>query len=317
MAQYYKPRAKEVVVEKKIEPVIEKKQEVVVKDVELSKEEQAMINKAVLDANNTEKAKKDVMLMRVKDLEAHIKFLTERMVEMDNEYRSRRKLVDGINGSIAGAQAELSQVRANVQKQNESLIKELNDKMAEVNKSDETLRKLISENQALNVSNKQKESALNDEKLICASQVYEMKKALAQNESERVKREADIAIREKALKDERDTFEAEKSSLLPELNKISSIKNDNILLLQEIERQRVINNNMLLGIESEKTVLEEAKLVEASKARTMGEKLANEEKRLREWEQNLKDFDLETRAKSAKADKLIRQYQLEKEASSK
>src|SRR3990167_7577485 len=135
---------KETKEEVKEEVKAEVKKEVVLeKEPELSKEEQALINKAILDSNDTEKQHKDVLIMNAKDLDAHIKYLKARMTELDNEYRSRRKLVDGINGSIAGAQAELSQVRANVQKQNESLVKELNDRMEEVSKADVTLRKLM------------------------------------------------------------------------------------------------------------------------------------------------------------------------------
>lgn len=292
------------------EPVVE------VKEPELSPEEQAMINKAVLDSNNSDKQKKDVLLMNAKDLEAHIKYLRGLMVDLDQEYRSRRKLVDGINGSIAGAQAELSMVRANVMKQNDALVKELETKKAEVEKADKTLRALISQNESLLVTNKQKESALIEEKRLCNSQVYEMKKALDQNQSEWNKREQDILLREKKLVEDRDAFEKEKEALAPEAMRITAIKNENILLLQEIERERAMNRNMMLGIESERQVLEENKLVEASKSKNQYEKLANEEKRLRQWEQDLKDMDLEVRAKSAKADKLIRQFQLQKEATS-
>lgn len=317
MAQVYKPRVEKKEVEKVAEKVVEAPKQEAVKEVELSKEEQAMINQAVLNANNSDKIKKDVLLMKVKDLEEHIKYLSSQMVSMDAEYRSRRKLVDGINGSIAGAQAELSQVRANVQKQNEALVKEINDKLEAINKTDATLQKLVAENSALLVSNKQRESALIEEKRVCNAQVYEMQKALNQNLSEAKKREDDILAREAALKEERSKFEDERDLLTPELARISSIKNENILLLQEVERERAVNRNMMLGIESEKQVLEESKLVQQNKIKALTDKLANEEKRLREWEQNLKDFDLETRAKMAKADKMIRQYQLEKEASSK
>jgi len=286
-------------------------------ETELSKEEQAMINKAVLDSNNTDKQKKDVMLMNVKDLEAHIKYLKEQMIGLDNEYRSRRKLVDGINGSIAGAQAELSNVRASVLKNNEGLVNELKRQREEVEKADNTLRRLIAENEGLLVANKQKQSSLYEHERNCSAQVFEMKKALDQNQAQWNSREQDIILREKALAEEKEAFYAERESLAPEMARISAIKNENILLLQEVERERLNNRNISLGIESERQIIEEAKLVEASKQKSISEKLANEEKRLREWEQNLKDFDLETRAKSAKADKMIRQFQLEKEASSK
>lgn len=278
---------------------------------------EALSNKAVMDANDSEKSKKDVLLMNTSALEAHIKYLTARMVELDQEYISRRKLVDGINGSIAGAQTELSNIRANVQKQHAQAIELLANKTTEVDKADKTLRALIKENNDLLVSNKQKESALIEERQICGSKVYEMQKALTQNQSEWEKREKDILAREASLKEERESHEIEKLALQPEAQRISSIKNENILLLQEVERGRNDINNLMLGIESEKQLLAEAKLIQDAKNKEYELVNANQEKKLREWEQNLKDFDLEVRARSAKADKLLRTMQLEKEAAGK
>lgn len=290
--------------------------EAIVTEPKLSAEEEALINKAVMDSNNTEKARKDTLLMNVKDLESHIKFLKDRILELDTEFRSRRKLVDGINGGIAGAQAELSNVRARVIKENEALINEINKKKNELDATDKTLQALVAKNEALLISNQQKESSLIEDRRNCFLQVADMKKALADNQSEWGKREADILRREQELAEDRSKFESERASLIPEMNKISAIKNENILLAQEVERQRLNNANILMGIESERQLFEEQKLVQAHRDKIQSDKFANEEKRLREWEQNLKDFDLETRAKSAKADKMIRQFQLEKEASS-
>ena len=284
---------------------------------ELTKEEEAMINQAVLNANNTEKQHKDTLLMNVKELDSHVKYLYARIAELDQEFRGRKKLVDGINGGIAGAQAELLNVRVKATKEKEAFINELNKKMEDVEKADITLRKLIAENEALLVSNKQKQSALNEHEIACASQVFEMKKALAENQSQWNKREEDILRREKELLADRAKFEAERDSIMPELDRISSIKNENISLVKEVELQRNNNANILMGIESERQLFEEQKLVQANKEKVQADRFASEEKRLREWEQNLRDFDLETRAKSAKAEKLLRQFQLEKEASTK
>jgi hypothetical protein len=280
---------------------------------ELTTEEQAISNKAILDANNTEKQHKDVMLMNIKELDNHSKYLQARINEMDMEYRSRRKLVDGINAGIAGAQAELSMVRENVQKEKASLIADMEKKLNEVIQADKILRGLQAENEAILVSNKQRESALIEEKRICNAQVFEMKKALDQNQSEWTKREADILKREAELKESTAKFEAERDALIPEMARITSIKNENTNLLQEIERQRNLNTNITAGLESEKQIFEETKLAEKAKLTAQFDKIANEEKRLREWEQGLKDVKLEMDAKIAKADKTIRQFQHHKE----
>jgi len=278
---------------------------------------EAIQNKVIMDMHDSQKIQKDVMLMKVRDLDEHIKYLTKRMVEMDTEYNQRRKLVDGINGSIAGAQAELSRLRSEFTKQNNQAIESLAKERAEIEKADATLRTLINQNNSLLVTNKQTESKLATERQLAQSQVYEMKKALDQNQTEWTKREKDILEREKALKDEREAFENERNTIQPELDKISSVKNENILLLQEVERGQTNIRNLMLGIESEKQVLAESKLIHEGKMKQKELELANLEKKNREWEQNLKDFDLEVRARSAKADKMLRTMQLEKEASGK
>ena len=50
-----------------------------------------------------------------------------------------------------------------------------------------------------------------------------------------------------------------------------------------------------------------------SKAKQKEDAYANEEARLRKWEQDLKDFALEVNAKSSEADKIIRREQLTKQ----
>jgi hypothetical protein len=63
--------------------------------------------------------------------------------------------------------------------------------------------------------------------------------------------------------------------------------------------------------------MEDARLVQQASVNRQVAINANEEARLRTWEESLKDFDLEIRARAAKADKLLRQAQLEKEANTK
>jgi len=278
---------------------------------------EAMQNKVIMDMHDSEKQHKDVLLMKTRDLEDHIKYLTKRMVEMDTEYNQRKKLVDGINGSIAGAQAELSRLRSEFTKQNTKEIELLAKERAEVAKADATLRALINQNNTLLVTNKQTESKLATERQLCQSQVYEMKKALDQNQAEWSKRENDILQREKTLKLERETLEQEKEAIIPEQARLSSVKNENILLLQEVEQGRVNIQNLMRGIESEKQALAESKILQEAKIKQMEVVIANQEKKNREWEQNLKDFDLDVRARSARADKMLIQLQKEKEIAGK
>lgn len=277
--------------------------------------EEAQSNKAIMDANNTEKSHKDILLKNAKELEFHINILRKNILDLDNEYQSRKKLVDGINGSIAGAQSELSSVREQFNRRNATLVEELAAGQKRIEESDKLLQRLISENTALVNSNRQKEGMLVQESQDCRNQVLAMKQAIQESQTQWDKREKDVLLRELVLKDELIKLEAEKDALIPEQARLSSVKNENILLIQEVEQQKINLKNVMLGIESEKQVLYERKLLQDNDSKKFTDKLANEEKRLREWEDNLKQFDLEIRARSVMADKALRTAQLEKVAS--
>ena len=287
--------------------------------VEQSKltEQQIISNKVMSDMSDSEKIKKDVLLMNVKELEEHKKFLHARNTELTNEYNLRKRLVDGINGSIAGAHAELHGLRTEFNKQNENLVNELKKKIEDVEKSDKTLQSLIRENIVLKEKNQKDSSLLSEELLRCRAEVYEMRKALDENLSMSNKKDIDIALREDVLKAEREAFEKEKESIAPDMARISSIKNENILLLQKIEAEKANNRNMKLSLDSERQTIEENRVFEQSKNKSYGQELANQEAKLRKWEEELKDYDLEIRARAAETDKMLRRIQLEKKASDK
>lgn len=275
------------------------------------KENEAITNKAILDANDSEKQKKDVLLMKTKDLEAHVEYLNRTLNDLNTEYMSRRKLVDGINGSIAGAQQELQNVRSNIEKQQAKVFEEIARRQKELSEADVTLRKLIAENEALITANRIKEGSLIEERQNCYLKVSEMEKALRENNSEWSKREADILMREKALEDERVIFEAEKASIQPDLMNISAIKNENVLLLQEIASGKKQIENLQLGLQADRQRMEEEKVADRANVRALEASLANEEKRLRQWQEQLNDLKLEAEAKSAEADRVMRRYQLQ------
>lgn len=312
MAQVGRPRKEEFKQDLKVEV----KKAVIVEDKpspEATKTalEQAQSNKMILDASNTEKAHKDILLKNAKELEAHINFLRQRMIELDQEYQSRKKLVDGINGSIAGAQSELTSLRSQFEKNNAALTAKLEKDRKELVEADKVVQRLKSEAEALLRSNQQREGALIQESANCKQQVLDMKRALAENQAQWDKREKDILVREAELAKERIAFEAEKEALIPEQARLSSVKNENTLLLQEVEQQRANLRNFMLGIESEKQVLHEQKVLQENTTKQALEKLANEEARLRRWEEDLKQYALEVEAKRVMADKQIKQFQLE------
>lgn len=282
----------------------------------ISDREKLVQNKAILDSLNSEKSKKDVMLMNIDEINKHILHLKKITADLHQEYETKRKIVDSLNGSIAGAQAHLSMLNADFEKKNQSLVKEFQKKLSDVESSDKTLRQLINDNQESKRLNDVEKAKLAEYRQICDSQVNEMKKALSQNNSEWSKREADILEREKQLSSEKESFEAERNSLIPQLAHISSIKNENILLLQKIEADKNNVSNLRLSIESERQRLAEDRASIADKLKQKETSFLNEEARLREWEQNLKDYDLEIRAKASEAEKVLKRQQLQSKVDS-
>lgn len=282
----------------------------------LSKEEQALADKAVLDANDTEKKHKDVILMNVDELKRHRDVLNTEIGSLSIQYESKKRILDGLAGSIAGAQSEIVNLNTTFQKKNKEMLDEITKKLSEIEASDKLLQAAIRENADTKKVNDVETSRLAEYRQKCNAELYEMKKCLDQNQSEWGKREADILRREAELKDAVAKFEEEKASLAPETDKISAIKNENILLLQKIEMDRVDIENMRRASVSERERLEQDKLIGQARIKQLEDKLANEEARLRKWEQDIKDYDLEVRAKSAEADKVLRRQQLQKEVDS-
>lgn len=291
-----------------------KKEEV--KIIKLSKEEQALADKAVLDANDTEKKRKDVLLMNCGELEKHRDVLNTEIASLSIQYESKKRILDGLAGSIAGAQSEILNLRATFEKNNKSMLDEVIKRQSDIEASDKLLRAAINQNAETKKANDVETSRLAEYRQKCNLELYEMKKCLDQNQSEWNKREADILRREDELKDAIANFESERTSLTPEMDKITAIKNENVLLLQKIEMDRVDIENIRRASISDKERLEQDRLIQQNRIKQIEDKLANEEARIRKWEQDIKDYDLEVRAKSAEADKILRRQQLQKEVDS-
>lgn len=281
-----------------------------------SKESQAMYEKAILDSADSEKQHKDFLLKNVVELQAHIVTLNDRIGELSKEHESKRRVLDGLGGSIAGAQSEIHNLRATFEKNNADLMREIAKKQVDVEAADKTFQILVKENVETKRLNDVETNRLAQHRQICDSQVLDMKNALEQNSTEWKKREADILAREEVLKADRQAFEQEKLDLVPEIARITSITNENKMLLQKVEIDRLDIENLRRANSADRERLDQERLIASSKNKAELERLANEEARLRKWEQEIKDYDLEVRAKASQADKILRREQLQKEVDS-
>lgn len=301
--------------EVKVEAVVEAVKED--KGSSITHEEAVAHKKAILDTANSDKQRHDLLVKRTSELENYMNFLNDRIAETTRDFEIKRKGLDSLAKSIEGANYELSNIHTSFNRQNEALLRDYNKKLAEVEQADKTLRDLIAKNveteRQLNIERGRVEQQDYNSK----SQVFEMKKALDQNVSEWTKREADLAAREKALASEKEEFEAYKVSLKPEQDRITSIRNENLLLIQKIEEQRRELDAVRSQLSHERLQMNDDKVQSDAKIKQMHDAIGNERARLTEWEQQIKDFDLEVSARAAELNKELRRAKLEEIVKSK
>ena len=122
----------------------------------------------------------------------------------------------------------------------------------------------------------------------------------------------DIERREKKLADERTVFETEKKALQPKMNKISEMNNQNTELLRKIEDAEksveLERGKMAYEHERNKQELDQAK----ENYRNLENEIIQQKSALDKREEQLADLELEVQAREAKADQLIKRYNLTK-----
>jgi hypothetical protein len=278
-----------------------------------SKEDEALQRKVLSDSLNSEKAKKDVQLMTVAQLEGHIIELRAKFDGLAQEYNQKNAVNANLGSSIQSAHNDLAQVKALFDKKNAEMLAELTKKLKDVNEADGQYQAMLKEVTAKSAQLEQERSTFHNERENNRQLVASANEALAQNNVEWKKREADILQREEALKDEKIEFELYKASLSPEIKRITSIKNENELLLKKVEMQNAEMERRRIEAENSKQIAEEASLASKAQAQQERQRIQNEEARLRKWEQDLKDSALELRVKQTEADKIIYREKLQAE----
>jgi len=281
----------------------------------LSKEDEALARKVLSDSLNSEKAKKDVQIRTVTELESYIIELRAKFDGLAQEYNQKKAINDNLGASIQSAHNDMSQVRALFEKKNSEMLAELTKKLKDVNEADGQYQTMLKEVTAKSAQLEQERSTFHNERENNRQLVQSATEALAQNNVEWKKREADILQREEALKDEKIDFELYKASLKPEIERITSIKNENELLLKKVEMQNAEMERRRVDAENSKQVAEESRLVAQAQIQQERQRIQNEDGRLRKWEQDLKDEALELKVQLEAAQKVIRREQLQREVS--
>lgn len=299
-------RPKQVKIVEEVKPVEPTKTQAQLAD-------EAMQRKAIMDGLDSNKAKKDVQLRTVQELELEIKKIREQMDNLVGEYNTKVRINENLGNSIRSAQANLALFENMFAEKNEKRLAELEKKIKQNAEADAELQKMISENRELKKSLQNDRNSFDNEREQNRQLVYAAKSALEQNLAMWKNREADVLDREEKIKQEKAEFEAYKESLTPEIARITSIKNENDLLIKKIELQRLEIERSRLAVTREKELAEEKRLIAFAQIEDAKLRVSNEEARLRKWEQDLKDSALELKARQADVDRILVRQNLEKE----
>lgn len=274
------------------------------------KEKELIAQKVMSDTLNSEKAKRDLQIRTVDQLETQIKTLQGEIAALVADYNIKVRINDNLGASITQAHYDLANYKAKFDEQNAKLVASYDKRAKEVEEADKTLQALLKDNRLKEQELARDRGAFNSERESNRQQVKAMQNALDQNNAEWKKREADLLLREDALKNEKEAFEKYQESLAPEIARITSIKNENLALIQRVEQEKRNADNMRLAAAAERAQAEESIAMAKEKTNQERMRITNEEARLRKWEQDIKDMELEVKVQSEEAQKMMKRYQL-------
>lgn len=278
-----------------------------------AQDEAVLAKKIMSDQLNSEKARKDVQVRIVDDLEKRIKSMQLEVESLVVDYNMKKAVNDNLGASIASAHSNLAMLDRKFQEANAKMLKDYDKKMAEVVDADKQIQQLLKENREKEQALARDRGIFESEKVANQRLLHASETALAQNNAQWKNTEVDLLAREEALKKQLEEFEAYKVSLAPEIARITSIKNENSLFLQKIEQQKMDIENIRLSSIREREAMEEKIALSNATLADERVKVKGKEAELRNWEQNLKDADLEIRAREEEANRVLRREKIEKD----
>lgn len=271
----------------------------------------AVEQKAILDANNSEKANQNFLAMTADDLRKRIADMKSEIQSISNELETKIKAHTYLNNEILAANTSLSTLKASFEGEKKNLIDSLAVKHAEADTSNAEYQGLLRDNREKNNLLQSELQKVKDER---ASHKSEMTTILKNNEdikAEAVRRENDVKAREEELAKAKEEFEAYKSTIEPEISKVSEIVNENKLLLFKIESDKNNFNAQQANFERQKLNNEESLKMQLAQVNQEALRLRNENARLKQFEQDLKDFDMQIKVRESEAIKMRDRFQLQ------
>lgn len=297
---------------KKKEAHVEPKQ--VKEEPKVSFIEEMQTKQAIIAAQNTDKAHKDILIKNIKELEKHQADSRKELTNLSQELETKMLALKHVDDEIKAQSFTM-------ERQNQKFEKENSEKLRIFEKKQADLEVASKEYATLLQTVREKERTLQvdlgkiaDERTAHKNEMNRLTKHVQDVESADSKLRADILVREQALKDSLDEFETEKEAMKPDMKRISEIKNENGLLWQKIEEGQRALDAQKASFDSHKVKI--ASDVDEGKAniKRQQEQINAQEGKLRQWEQDLKDIELELKVREEEAQKMMKRYQLQEKA---
>lgn len=259
---------------------------------------------------NIAQASKDIRIKNIQQLEAHEKEIRESIKSASRELEVKYKALKQVDDENKAQQYTLSKQKEKFDKENEAALKNITVKTKELEEAGEAYTKLLSEVQ-------EKKNQLNSD----LSKISDERKS-HQKEIERINKHLkdisdDIAVREENIKElveklteDQKVFEEEKESLKPELSRLAEVKGENQALWDKIESDKKEFDLRQTSFESYKSQKDVEVKQAYAKVLEKERLLQVQDGKLRKWEQDLKDLDLEMKAREIEAKKMMQRYQL-------
>lgn len=267
--------------------------------------------RAIANQLNTEKANKDMLLKTAKELENHISNAKKELSNIGHELDGRYKTIKYIDEEIKARNFQLERLSDSFEQKNKERLRLIEEKEKDIFKANEEYKKLLREVKEKSDKLSSEIYKISEERRFFESEMNRMNIHCNQVNSEMAKLKEDIENREAVLKEKEDILEAEKQSFEPELKRISQLKNENNMLLDKIEQDRKQFIRQQDSFEAYKKKIDSEDEIRKNQYRNQELSIQAKEAKIRKWEQDLKDIELELKAREADVQKQIKRYQLQ------
>lgn len=289
----------------KIEEVAEKP-----KVAEKSFVEEMETKRSIIASQNTEKANKDILIKTIKELEKHRDDAKKELSNITQEMETKLKALKHVDDEIKAQSFTMESQNQKFEKENADKIRIFEKNKADVEASDREYKTLLADVREKQRTLQVELGKISDERIVHTNEMVRLNKHVQDIEAEDSVLRHNIEEKEKELKLATEELEAAKESISPDLKNITDVKNENIILLQKLEAGQKSLDAQKESFESYKAKI--AADAESDKAilKSRLEALSAEEGRLRQWEQDLNDIQLELKVESEEVSKQKKRYQL-------